>query len=310
MKFAVMGAGAVGCYYGGRLAQSGADVAFIGRGAHLDAIKRDGLRIESPHGDVHIHPAVATDDPAEVGPVDMVLFLVKLYDTEEAARRMAPLLGPETAVASFQNGVDGWERIGKVVGPERVIGGTVVIPAEISAPGVMRHNGPLHKLTFGEFDGRLSARCRSMLDAFTRAGVDVALSRHIAHDIWEKFVFLSAFSAITALTRLPNGAILDDPPCRELLRRAVFEAFAVGKAVLPDLSDELGDRAVAHVEATPRTVRASMAQDLARGKRLELEHLSGAVVRLGREHGVPTPVHEVVLGALHPYAQGRAASAG
>lgn len=310
MKLAVMGAGALGCYFGGRLAAAGADTSFVARGAHLAALRRDGLRIESPLGDLHLARVASTDDPAEIGPVDLVFFLVKLYDTEAAAKQMAPLLGPETAVLSFQNGVDGWDRIGRIVGGERVMGGTAHIPADLAEPGLVRHNGKLASLTIGEFDGRESARLSAVLDAFARAGVDAKASADIEVAIWRKFLFLSALSGMTALTRLPIGAIFADADCRELFRRAIDETNAVGRAVCPALPADAGERAFAWAEGFPPGARASMAHDLARGKRLELEHLSGAVVRLGQEHGVPTPVHEVILRALHPYVSGRPDGAG
>jgi 2-dehydropantoate 2-reductase len=305
MKLAIMGAGALGCYFGGRLVQSGADVTFVARGAHLKALQRDGLRIESPLGNALVAPVRATDDPSEIGPVDMVLFLVKLYDTEESARAMAPLLGPETAVASFQNGIDAWTRIGAIVGEERVLGGTAVISAAIRSPGVVSHVGSFARLTFGEFDGRASARCEALRAALERAGVEAAVVPDIRVKIWEKFIVLSAFSAVTALTRLPIGDVLADPQCRDLFAAAIAETHAVGRAACPALADDAGERALALAHGFPKSMRASMLDDLERGKRLELEHLSGAVARLGAAHGVATPVHEVAYKALHPFLEGR-----
>ena len=304
MKIAVMGAGALGCYFGGRIAASGGDVAFIARGAHLQALQGDGLRIESSLGDAHLPDVRATDEPSEIGPVDLVLFLVKLYDTGTAARAMAPLLGPETAVVSFQNGVDSTERIGAVVGPERVISGIAFIPADIRAPGIVRHNGPFARLLFGEADGKQSARCRALLTILTEADVEAAIVPDIGVRIWQKFVMLSALSAITTLTRLPIGAILADPSCSELFRAAIDETCAVGRAVCPALADDAAAQALAFAEGFPPGVRASMLDDLERGKRLELEDLSGAVVRLGAAHGVATPTHSMVARALHPFVEG------
>jgi 2-dehydropantoate 2-reductase len=304
MKIAIMGAGALGCYFGGRIANVGGDVAFIARGAHLDALQRDGLRIESPLGDAHVHPVRATSEPAEIGPVDLVMVLVKLYDTDAAAAAIAPLIGPDTAVVSFQNGIDAAERIGAVVGLERVFGGTAVIPADIRAPGIVRHNGGFAKLTFGEFDGLRSARCEALLAVLETAGIESHLVSDIATRIWEKFVFLSAMSAITALTRLPLGAVLADDLCARIFQRALNETFSVGKQKCPDLPGEDASAQMEFAATLPYHMRASMLDDLERGKKLELNHLSGAVVRLGKETGTATPVHAFVQAALQPYADG------
>lgn len=304
MKIAVMGAGALGCYFGGRIAAAGGDVAFIARGAHLQALRANGLSIESPLGDVRLEQVVATDDPAEIGPVDMVLFLVKMYDTEQAATAMAPLLGPETAIVSFQNGVDGWQRIGAIAGAERVIGGIAVIPADIRAPGIVRHSGPFARLVFGEFDRAGSPRTEALLETFAGAGIEASLVGDIAVKIWEKLVMLSALSAITALVRQPIGVIRADPLCSELFRAALAETHAVGLKVCPGLGADVAERQWGFAQKLPAGMRASMLDDLERGKRLELNHLSGAVVRLGAENGVPTPVHDVVHKALQPYVDG------
>lgn len=307
MKFAVMGAGALGCYFGGRLAQAGFETALVARGPHLEALKRDGLFIESPLGDAHIENVTATDDPADIGPVETILFLVKLYDTESAARQMAPLIGPDTSVLSFQNGIEGWERIGEIVGMERVIAGTAFIPADIRAPGIVRHNGPFARLTIGEFTGEVTQRCTSLRDAFTGAGVEITVVDDIQIRIWEKFIVLSALSAITTLTRLPLGAILNDPLCTDLFTAAIMETYMVGKAAHPDLPETSVETALERVHGFPKHMRASMLDDLERGKKLELDDLSGAVVRLGEKYGVETPVHRTTLQALHPYIDGESA---
>lgn len=304
MKIAVMGAGALGCYFGGRLAAAGEEVAFIARGPHLEALRRQGLRIESPLGDLTLERVTATDDPAEVGPVDLVLFLVKLQDTRSAAAAIGPLLGPETAVLSFQNGIDAWTWIGEAVGPERVVGGTAAIPADVRAPGVVRHSAPFARLTIGEFDGRESPRCLALAAALEAAGVEVALVPDIEVKIWQKFVMLTAFSAVTALTRLPIGPIRATPETRELFRRAVAETLAVGRIVCPGLPESTLDAVMAFVEAAPPGIQSSMLDDLLRGKPLELEHLSGAVVRVAAENRMAAPTHDLVVRALAPYAKG------
>ncbi len=304
MKIAVMGAGALGCYFGGRLAAAGGDVSFIARGAHLEALQRDGLRVESPLGDFHLPDVRASDDPGAFGPVDLVLFLVKLYDTEAAAQAMMPMLGPETSVFSFQNGVNSSQRIGAIAGPERVVNGIALIPADVRSPGVISHNGPFARLVFGEKDGHESPRCKAFESALHEAGVDAAIVDDIQVKIWEKFIMLSALSAMTALTRLPIGKILEDAACAQLFRAAIDETSAVGRVICPDLTADASARALEFANRLPPGGRASMLDDLERGKRLELDDLSGEVVRLGAAHGVPTPTHKFVAQALSPFSRG------
>ena len=262
------------------------------------------LRLKSPLGDLHLPSVRATDDPAEIGPVDMVMVLVKLYDTDAAARAIAPLLGPETAVISFQNGIDARRLIGTVVGDQRMIGGIAIIPAYIQAPGIISHGGPLARLIFGEFDGRDSTRCNRLLAEFERAGVEAEITGEIDVAIWEKFLQLSALSATTTLTRLPIGALRADPETFELYERAVAETHAVGRILCPDLSGDSVARTIEMARALPDTMRASMLGDLEHGKRLELDYLSGTIARLGAELGVPVPTHDLVARALRPYRDG------
>lgn len=304
MRLAVMGAGALGCYFGGRLVAAGSDVTFIARGKQLEALQTDGLRIESPLGDLHLPEVTATDDPSDVGEVDLILFLVKLYDTETAAKAILPMLGPKTAIVSFQNGVDGWQRIGEIAEPERVIGGTAVIPADLRAPGIVRHNGPFARLTIGAFDGNDSEPCNTLASLFEEADVDASVVPDIDVKIWEKFIVLSALSAVTALTRLPLGPIRKDPISAELFERALQETIAVGRTACPGLSEEAASRATSLAAGLPDSMRASMLDDLERGKPLELDDLSGAVVRRAANHGIDVPVHETVWRALHPFVSG------
>lgn len=304
MKIGVMGAGALGCYFGGRLAEAGCDISFIARGAHLEALKTDGIRIESPLGDRRITPVAATDDPADVGPVDMIFFLVKLFDTEAAARQMAPMIGPSTHVVTFQNGVDGAARIGEIVGRERVLDGIAYIPAHLSAPGTVHHGGRLARLIFGEEDGRESPRATALLAQLQAAEIEAHLVDDIRVKKWRKFVMLSAMSGVTALTRLPLGPILADPHCAALFRAALEETAAVGRADCPDLPEDAADAALEVAKGFEPGIRASMAEDLSRGKRIELMDLSGAVVRLGEKYGVETPTHRMILQALHPFLEG------
>ena len=304
VKIAIFGAGALGGYFGGRLLEVGYEVSFIARGAHLEALQQNGLKIESPLGNAHLSPVRATTDPAELGPVDLVLFLVKAYDTDVAARALGPLLGPDTVVVSFQNGVDSRERIGQVIGIERVLGGVAYIFADVRAPGVVRHNGSLARLVFGEFDGSRARPAVALEEALTAAGVEAELVDDIDVRIWEKFVLISALSGVTTLTRLSIGEVLSDSYCAELFRDALTETAGVGLKKCPGLSDDIAERQMSFARSLPHGMRASMLDDLERSKRIELDYLSGAVVRLGATLGVETPVHATVYRALHPYLDG------
>lgn len=298
MRIAVMGTGGVGGYFGARLAAAGADVSFIARGAHLAAIRRDGLRVTSALGDVHVHPARATDRPADIGPVDMVMFTVKLWDTETAAEQVKPLLGPDTGVVSFQNGVDSAERIERILGPGRAIGGVSHIAAAIAAPGLIRHTGSLARLTVGEWDGSDSRRVAGFVAAAKAAGIDVVQSADIGRAIWEKFVFLAPFSGVTSLLRQPIGAVRADEDGRWLYESAVEEVVAVARAKGVALPEDQVRRVLDFSDGLPAEMKSSMLGDLERGGRLELPWLSGAVVRLGRALGVATPTHRAILAAL------------
>ena len=299
-----MGAGGVGGYFGGRLAAAGTDVAFIARGEHLAALRRDGLRIASALGDAVIEPVKATADPAAIGPVDVVWIAVKLWGTEEAARAVAPLIGPQTAVISFQNGVEAEDLLIRHYGKEHVGGGVAHISAVIERPGVIRHNGTLQKLAFGELDGDRSRRAVALLDACRNAGIDAAIPEDIHRAIWEKFVFLVGLSGMTTLTRLPVGPVREDEDTRAMLRGAMREAAAVARARGVDLPADAAERQLAFMDGLPHEMISSMLGDLRRGSRLELPWLAGAVVRLGRELGVATPVNNFIHGALKLHAGG------
>lgn len=302
MRIAVFGAGGVGGYYGARLASAGVEVHFIARGAHLEAIRISGLSVKSANGDLHIHPAGVTDDPAAIGPVDLVLVAVKLYDT--IPEDIRPLVGPETAVVSFQNGVMAAESLAAVLGPERVIGGMTQIISVIAAPGVIAHGGTMARLVFGELDGRRTPRVEAFHAACAGAGIDAEISADIQADIWSKFVFLAPFSGVTALMRLPIGPIRADAGTRALYRRATEEAFAVARAKGIRLPDDQVDRHMELVDGLPEDLGSSMLHDLTQGRRLELPWLSGTVVSLGRELGQPTPTHGFIEAALKLHADG------
>jgi len=303
MRIAIMGSGALGCYIGGRLMAADRDVSFIARGTQLDALRQRGLRIESPLGDLAIAKLSVTSDPAKIGPVDLVVFLVKLYDTESAAHALAPLLGPRTSVVSFQNGVDGWSRIGAIAGYDRVLGGVARLPAAVPEPGVVR-NGGIAKLDLGEFAGAISDRGKAIEQVLNVPGLEAEAVPDISSRIWEKFVLLSAMSGVTALTRLPIGAVLSDPLCAELYRRAMKEAAEVGARKCAALPHGVVERQMVFSRKLPFSIKSSMLEDLEHGKRLELNDLSGAVVKLGRELGIATPAHAVIQAALQPFVMG------
>lgn len=307
MKIAIFGAGALGGYFGGRLLQAGHDVSFIARGTQLEALLHNGLQIESPLGDASLRPVQATADPSEPGPVDLVLFLVKLYDTRAAARALKPLLGVDTPVISFQNGVEGWEILGEEVGRERVLAGVAYIFADVRAPGVVRHSGSLAKLVFGEFDGSRSERVWALAHALTDAHIDARIADDVEVSIWEKFVLLSSLSGVTTLTRLSIGQVLGDELCAELFREALEEAARVGLKKCRGLAADIAERQLEFAKSLPREMRSSMLNDLERGQRIELEYLSGSVARLGEALGIATPAHSAFYRGLHPYINGKLA---
>jgi len=303
MKIAVVGAGGVGGYFGGRLAEAGADVAFLARGAHLEAMRTRGLRILSPKGDLHLPRVSAAGSPAEIGPVDVVLFAVKLYDTESALTLLPPLLAPNTAVVPLQNGVDSVATLTRAIGREHTAGGTCYVSAVIAEPGVIKHTA-MDQLLFGEIDGSRSPRLLALEDACRPASFQSTLSDDIALDIWTKFVRLSVMSGMTAVTRSPLGVIHRDPELWAMLQAAVREAMDVARAKgIAVAASTVADVAAAYKALPPQT-KSSMLEDLERGRRLELPWLSGAVVRIGREVGVPTPTHAFINAVLQPHVNG------
>lgn len=304
MKIAVMGAGAIGGYFGGRLAQGGNEVSFIARGAHLAALKADGLRVTSPLGDFSVDPVQATDDPGEVGLVDLVMFMVKNYDTEAAAVQAGPLVGPDTAVVSFQNGVDAHEVLAAAFSPGQVMGGAALIPASLPEPGLVSHNGAVAKLIFGEFGRATSRRAEAFAAALSAAGVDHQIHPDIEAMLWGKFVFLASISALNCMTRLAIGPVIEDADSRALYIEAMEEVAAVARARGVKLPEEAVANGLALAEQMSGPVKSSMLQDLEQGKRLEVARLSGTVARLGAELGVATPIHRAAYAVLKPYAEG------
>ena len=304
MKIAVVGSGGVPGYLGGRLAAAEQDVTFVARGAHLGAIREHGLTLRSPLGDVLIRPAQASDDPAAIGPVDLVIFAVKLYDTEAAAQATKPLIGPHTGVVTLQNGVDSTDLLSRVLGRDHVIGGVAHIAAVIDEPGVIRHTGTMASFVFGKLDAAKSERVAALATALGAAGVDHRISEDIQRDIWDKMAFLSTFAGLTTLMRLPIGPIREDAETRAMLREGLREACAVARAKGIALPDDFVEGTLTRCDRLPYEMKSSMLQDLERGRRLELPWLSGAIVRLGHEVGVPTPTHAFITTALRLHADG------
>jgi 2-dehydropantoate 2-reductase len=306
MRIAVMAAGAVGGYFGARLQAAGHDVFYIARGAHLEAIRRNGLTVASVHGDLHLPRVRVTDDPAEVGAVDVVLFAVKLWDTETAASAARPLLGPATRLITLQNGVDSVERIAAVLGAEHTVGGTAYIATVIASPGVIQHTSSFATLRFGRVDRQGDETLAAFVAAAKAARLDVDLSADIEREIWHKFIFLTAMAGATAALRSPIGPIRDDPELRTFFRTLMQEAFAVGRAkgiaLDPSYVDERMEFLMTRVEPG---MKASMAHDLERGNRLELDWLTGKVRALGRASGIPTPASDAVYTVLKLHRLGR-----
>lgn len=307
MRITVMGSGGVGGYFGARLAQSGCDVTFVARGAHLAAMREHGLRVQSPLGDIHLAQPRVTEHAAQAGSADLVLFGVKLWDTLAAARAIKPLLGPESAVVSFQNSVVKDDLLRQELGDAAVAGGACYISATIAEPGLISHIGTMAKLAFGEFDGSASPRLTRFGQACTAAGIAHELSPQIRQLEWEKFVFLVGLSAITAAARLPIGAIRSNPRSRALLQDLMEEVAAVARAEGIALAPDFVARRVAFADSLPAAMRASMAHDLERGQRLELPWLSGDVVARGQRLGVATPCNRVIVDLLSPFSEGRPA---
>jgi 2-dehydropantoate 2-reductase len=305
MKIAIIGAGGVGGYFGARLAAAGCEVTFIARGAHLAAMRQKGLQVRSALGDIHLRPVNATDDPAQLGAVDFAMIGVKLWDTEEAARAAKPLMGPDSAAISFQNGVEAVEILSRVLGKAHVMGGVAHIAALIERPGLIRHNGTMQRLTFGELDGGRSLRAEALLVACRSAGIDAELASDIERVIWTKFVFLVGLSGTTSVARLPIGSIREEPETRAMLLEVMRETAQVGRAKGVNLDPAAAEQQLEFADSLPHDMVSSMLVDLERGNRLELPWLSGTVVRLGRECAIDTPANRFVYAALKLHAHGR-----
>jgi len=306
MKIAVMGSGGVGGLVGGRLATVGADVHFVARGGHLDAMRQNGLTIESDaHGTLHVPQVSVTDAPATIGVADYVLIAVKLWDTEAAGRAVASLVGPHTAVLSLQNGVIKDDILKTIFAPEAVMGGAAYMGTSIARPGVIRQIGPLQRVVFGEYDGQTSPRAKRLLEAMLRAGLQAELSTDIRRALWEKYAFLVGLSACTASMRTPIGPIRSNPQTRAFLLDVVKEAVAVARALGVNLPADYAEQRVAFADTLPPDMTSSLHHDLEHGGRLEVEWLSGGVVQLGKTVNVPTPCNRAVWDILALHANGK-----
>jgi 2-dehydropantoate 2-reductase len=305
VRIAVMGSGGVGGFFGARLVRGGADVTFVARGAHLAAMREHGLTIENAHEPIHLPKVQATEDPASIGPVDVVLFCVKLWDTESAARSLLPIVTPNTAIISFQNGVQKDDMLRAVFGEAHIMGGVGYMATTVARPGVIAQTGTMQRMIFGEYSGARSPRGEALLAACLTGGINAEISADIRRAIWEKFVFLVGLSGATTAMRATLGPIRENPQTRAFLLDLMRETVAVGRAQGVALPADYAEARLAFVDTLPPDMTASMHHDLEGGRRLELRWLSGGVVTLGAAAGVPTPVNRAVADILALHAAGR-----
>jgi 2-dehydropantoate 2-reductase len=304
MRIVVMGTGGVGGYFGAKLAAGGADVTFVARGAHGQAIRRDGLFVQSFQGDFRIHPARCVADPTEAPPADAALFCVKLTDTEAAARALLPVVKSGAEVFTFQNGVESAETLDAIFGKGRTVRGVAYISAMLGAPGHIIHAAQVPRLEFGEINGKRSARVEALLEACQAAGIAAAAVVDITQALWRKMSALAAIASMTALTRAPIGRLRAEPRSRGLLLALVEEAVAVAIAKGAALAPSDAALIMAAIDGLDERMRASMAFDIENGKPLESPYLSGAIVRIGQRLGVPTPTHKFFSDALAVWEKG------
>lgn len=300
MKILIMGTGGVGGYYGGLLAQQGNEVTFIARGAHLYALRHEGLKVQSVHGDFHIFPASATDEPINVGAVDLILFCVKTYNTDDAAQAIRPAVGAKTVVMSLQNGVDAAERLGKVLGAEHVVGGATWLSSAVESPGVIKQISQFRRIVFGELGGGRSERVESIFRVLNQTGITVELSENVQKVLWTKFVFISAVSSIGSLTRLPMGDYRSVPQSRGLITSIMQEVEALASAQDILLDPDVVQKSLEFMDGAAPHIKPSMQLDVESGRRTELESMVGVIGRKGRELGLATPVADFVYNSLLP----------
>jgi 2-dehydropantoate 2-reductase len=304
VRIAVIGSGGVGGYFGARLANGGADVVFLARGAHLAALRSQGIRVEGGPEQLHVGSVQATDDPSQMGVADLVLIAVKLWDTEAILERVRPVVGSNTAIISFQNGVLKDSCLLSHFDAAQIMGGVGYVATTIDRPGVIRQTGPMQRLIFGEFDGRISARGEAFLKACLDGGINAELSSHINREIWQKFVFLVGLSGTTTTMRVPIGPIRGNVQTRKFLLDVMKEVVAVGRAHGVDLAEDYAEQRLALADEVSPEMTSSMHHDLQRGNPLEVRWLSGGVVELGERVGVPTPLNRAIADILALHAAG------
>ena len=300
MKIAFIGIGALGGYFGGRLAKAGNNVVFIARGAMLDALRKNGLRVETPTGNIVLPQVHATGDPASAGHADAVFVTTKAWQVSDAAQQIRRMVGPETVVVPLQNGVEAYDQLAAVLGPEHVLGGMCHIIAMVEAPGVIRHGGLNPLITIGEWNNARTPRLDRLVECLTAAGLETRVPQSIQVALWEKFEFIASFGGVGGVTRAPIGVMRSVPQTRSLLERAMQEIVGLARACGVPVADESVANTMKFVDSLPPAGTASMQRDLVAGRPSELEAQSGAVVRLGRARNFPTPVHEFVYSALLP----------
>lgn len=305
MNIVVMGTGGVGGYFGARLANAGHNVCFIARGKHLEAIKNNGLKIISETGDILIHPVKASDNPTDFNIADIIIFAVKAYDTEESALLIKPLVGKNTAVIPFLNGIGHVEIMRNILGNNNVIGGVAAISALIDKPGIIMHNSSMQMLKFGEFNNERTKRVLSFQSACNEAGINNAIPENIYTDMWQKIVMICTLAGVNCLTRLPLGACRSNPATRILMKNIASEVVAVAKAediLLPDNQVEI---TMKQLDSLPNAMKASMLPALEKGEKLEASALNGAIDKLGRKHNINTNMNKAVYASLAPHENGR-----
>jgi 2-dehydropantoate 2-reductase len=304
MRIAIMAAGGVGGYLGARLVAGGFDVSFIARGSHLGAMKKNGLQLESALGDLDLKDITVTDNPAEIGPVDIVIFTVKLWDNDTAAEMCKPLISDQTAVITFQNGIESIDTLAGILGKSHAVGGAAYISAAIAAPRKIRHVGNAAKFVIGEPDGTPSDRLKSFIDICQQSDIDMSMAENILRVLWEKFTFFAPVSGVTSASRSTLGVAFGDPEMRQIIQAAMQEVISLGQAKGIDLSENSIEPQMAFGDSLPAETKTSVLRDLEDGNRLEIPWLVGAVHRLGVEMGIETPVSSTLYSVLKPHVDG------
>jgi 2-dehydropantoate 2-reductase len=306
MRIAVMGAGSIGGYFGGMLSKGGNQITLIARGPHLKAIRDRGLRIITDEEEFVVH-CDATDDPNEVGLVDLVLLTVKTYHNEQAAPAMLPMIGESTTVLCLQNGIDSYWAVAETVGSDKVMPGAAYIEASLPGPGVVKQTGRVVRIAFGELDGGDSERGRGIRETLEQSGIPAEFNRDIHQTLWSKFLFIATMAGVTTLSRQTMAELMPRPEWRRVIVDCMREIEAVGRASGVNLDSQIVDDTLRYIEGSLEQMHASMHADIMAGRPLELEALNGAVVRAGKAANVPTPINNVIYAMLKPYARGQVA---